>query len=387
MSAAPTTLGNVHPFPARMAPELIESRLARISAHSVVLDPMVGSGSFVVAAAREGHKGVGVDSDPLAVLIATAALGQYDHYQARAAAKRVLGHRCTNCLSNTIADQKSLEFIDYWFDGVAQSQLASLACGIRAESPSVSAPLWCGFSRLIITKDSGASRARDVSHSRPHVVRASSSFNPHDRFLAAVETVISRSSDIGTQASIIRGDARCLPIASGSVDHVMTSPPYLNAIDYLRGHRLSLVWMGYSVLSLRDLRGTNVGSERGGTLPNELRALFDAVVTQGVLKEGKRAAISRYLHDLQRLASEWHRVLKMGGTVTTVVANSSHGSATVSIDLALEVLLVRSGFEISSIDHRDLPAGRRYLPPPSSEKGALDARMRRETILEATKAR
>ena len=30
----------------------------------------------------------------------------------------------------------------------------------------------------------------------------------------------------------------------GSVDLTVTSPPYLNAIDYLRGHKMSLVWMG-----------------------------------------------------------------------------------------------------------------------------------------------
>src|SRR3712207_7608036 len=42
----------------------------------------------------------------------------------------------------------------------------------------------------------------------------------------------------------------------------ITSPPYLNAIDYLRGHRLSLVWLGYRIGDLRLTRAVSIGAER-----------------------------------------------------------------------------------------------------------------------------
>ena len=48
-----------------------------------------------------------------------------------------------------------------------------------------------------------------------------------------------------------------------SIDMVITSPPYLNAIDYLRGHRLSLVWLGHQLSGLRMIRSGSVGAERG----------------------------------------------------------------------------------------------------------------------------
>ena len=53
-----------------------------------------------------------------------------------------------------------------------------------------------------------------------------------------------------------------IPIKDGIADLVVTSPPYLNAIDYLRGHKLSLVWMGHQIEELRELRSANIGSER-----------------------------------------------------------------------------------------------------------------------------
>jgi len=47
------------------------------------------------------------------------------------------------------------------------------------------------------------------------------------------------------------------------VDFVLTSSPYANAIDYMRSHKFSLVWMGLSVSKLAMIRGQMVGAERG----------------------------------------------------------------------------------------------------------------------------
>src|ERR1035441_654176 len=61
----------VHPFPARMAPELALARLPRRLDEGLrVLDPMMGSGTIPVLASLQGYRAVGVDSDPLAVIIA-----------------------------------------------------------------------------------------------------------------------------------------------------------------------------------------------------------------------------------------------------------------------------------------------------------------------------
>ena len=45
---------------------------------------------------------------------------------------------------------------------------------------------------MIITKDAGASRARDVSHSRPHVVREKAAIDPIERYVASAELVALR---------------------------------------------------------------------------------------------------------------------------------------------------------------------------------------------------
>jgi hypothetical protein len=59
----------VHPFPARMAPDLAFARLKRVPSGALVLDPMSGSGTVLRQASELGHRSIGFDMDPLAVLM------------------------------------------------------------------------------------------------------------------------------------------------------------------------------------------------------------------------------------------------------------------------------------------------------------------------------
>ena len=44
-------------------------------------------------------------------------------------------------------------------------------------------------------------------------------------------------------------------------DLVLTSPPYMNAVDYPRTHQLEMYWLGLANGSLRDLKAKHVGTE------------------------------------------------------------------------------------------------------------------------------
>ena len=60
---------SVHPFPARMAPEIALEALSVLEPGSTVVDPMCGSGLVLREAVQQGHKAIGFDVDPLAVLM------------------------------------------------------------------------------------------------------------------------------------------------------------------------------------------------------------------------------------------------------------------------------------------------------------------------------
>lgn len=64
---------HLHPFPARMAPEVALDKIQLLTKRGgVVLDPMCGSGTVVRAAMDQDRKGIGADLDPLAVIITRA---------------------------------------------------------------------------------------------------------------------------------------------------------------------------------------------------------------------------------------------------------------------------------------------------------------------------
>src|ERR1700680_1383798 len=62
-------LTSIHPFPARMAPEIVFEQLEGLAARRTILDPMSGSGTVLRAASELGHRAIGFDLDPLAVLM------------------------------------------------------------------------------------------------------------------------------------------------------------------------------------------------------------------------------------------------------------------------------------------------------------------------------
>jgi len=61
----------VHPFPARMAPEIVCSIVKGTRRPLTVLDPMMGSGTVVALAQSRNHQAIGIDIDPLASVSAT----------------------------------------------------------------------------------------------------------------------------------------------------------------------------------------------------------------------------------------------------------------------------------------------------------------------------
>src|SRR5438105_11441902 len=80
----------IHPFPARMAPGIALEALGDGKTPLRVLDPMAGSGTVLAVARSKGHRAIGVDLDPLAVLLAGVWTRTVDVKQVTAKADDVL---------------------------------------------------------------------------------------------------------------------------------------------------------------------------------------------------------------------------------------------------------------------------------------------------------
>jgi DNA modification methylase len=393
----------VHPFPARMAPGIAFRAFAGTRRKLRVLDPMMGSGTVLVAARAKGHYAVGVDIDPLAVLISRVWTRCIDKVRAKETAKRVLLRARENFELLSVAeaypakaDGETRRFLRYWFDPNARRQLAALASAIRKcrdlKSQDV---LWCAFSRLIITKQAGVSLALDLAHSRPHRYFERAPIEPFANFLKAIDRVLdnclaSTERGRGPAPSVSLGDARQLKLPDSTIDLVLTSPPYLNAIDYLRCSKFSLIWMGSNADELRHLRKISIGTEVGeyeasqGTLSREL---ITRLRLKSRLSRRKQAVLSHFISDMHRAMEEVSRVLVPGGKAIYVVGENTIKGTYIQNAKIITAIAQKVGLKLKSQSRRALPPNRRYLPPPSNSKNsaALDNRMRREVILQFVK--
>ena len=388
----------IHPFPARMASEIVWDELPERAGRLRVLDPMAGSGTTLVAAKLRGHEAVGFDRDPLAVLIARAWLANVAPDEIEAKASEVVARACERARDLSIgdaypraADNETKEFVRYWFDETNRRHLTALSETIfRLHDPVVKDLMWCALSRLIITKQSGVSRAMDISHSRPHRSYDKAPKLALGNFEHAVKQITKacpfQDTDENPPGSVGFADARRLPLENNSVDIVITSPPYLNAIDYIRGHKFSLIWMGHSIEELREVRTTNVGTEvvakpvKGDESTENIMQMMCA---GDDLSSRHAGMLRRYVRDMRGVLSETKRVLRTGGKAVFVVGNCNLRQTFVENSKCIEGIANELGMAVGTIRRRPLPENRRYLPPPSSSGAGkqLKKRIREEVIL------
>jgi DNA modification methylase len=142
---------------------------------------------------------------------------------------------------------------------------------------------------------------------------------------------------------LLEGDGRHpqkLGILPGSIDLVLTSPPYPNNIDYSEVYKLELWMLGFithatDFLSLRrhtfrshptcappDLPPDFVVATATGELKNTLNPIFARAV-----EDPQRLRVFQgYFSDLWTTIKNIHACLKPGGHAVLVVGNSLHGT-------------------------------------------------------------
>lgn len=100
----------------------------------------------------------------------------------------------------------------------------------------------------------------------------------------------------GGKMEVIYGDARNLKVPDNSIDHIISSPPYFDTLDYINSSRLRLAICGY------------YDAEENKTLKEKLIQKYDT-----------------YLEEMDKCVSEFNRIMKKGGYCIIVVGDVFKG--------------------------------------------------------------
>ena len=401
----------LHPFAARFPHGLASHFVNGLTRPGdTVLDPMCGSGITLLEGWLAGRDVIGVDLDPLARRQSLARTIALNPETVRVAGSEALEraaelHSGGSHPSDPLGlvrggmDDATLKFLDYWFLPETQRELAALVLAIRAEPDlPLRILLEVVFSSTIVTKSGGVSRARDLAHTRPHRVADKQPRSALRQFEILMGRAVDAYSHVDAtkvgHSNVVAGDSRRLPLQGGSVDLIVTSPPYANALDYMRAHKFSLAWLGDPIPRLSDLRGHYIGSERqsgsdGGrrTLPESVKAVVDAV---GERDTGKARVLDRYFRDMADAIGEMARVLRDGAAVVIVVGPSVMRDVLVPTHQCLADIAAAAGLGVVGVAPRNLDRDRRMMPARNGPRNALEStgierRMHTEYVIGAVK--
>jgi len=115
--------------------------------------------------------------------------------------------------------------------------------------------------------------------------------------------------------NIINADSRNLPLDDNSIDHVISSPPYYNTLDYVSSHRLRLAICGiYTDKDKKDLKDQTI------------------------------QRFKDYLEEMSKVIIEIKRVLKPGGYCIFVVGDHFKGKQVINTSEELSVLFKNEAF-------------------------------------------
>jgi hypothetical protein len=150
---------------------------------------------------------------------------------------------------------------------------------------------------------------------------------------------------------ILTASASDVPLAAQSVDRVITSPPYINAVDYTMAHKYNLFVLGlvtpetfiehrreYIGMTERAVRAADLSTPPIPAHPT-VAPYLEALWSQGTPVSRNRAfVVAQFFTGMAEAFTEMSRVLRPGGLAVTVLGdNRICGISIPTADLCVEL--------------------------------------------------
>ena len=336
---------DLHPYPAKFIPQIPGSLISLLSEKGeIVFDPFGGSGTSALEAIRLGRRAISLDANPLAALIGKVKTARASKECSR---ELHLLHGLLRGELDALPDNPSALVEKYgshapvianrtkWFPDSSFGELSYLRYRIDEIASEVARDIsLLALSRTVLSASFQDSETRYKSV--PRVIPRGA---PLRRFIRELEFVM-RSvarNESATRYGIshfVTGDCRTFDakaVPDGSIDLVVTSPPYGNATDYHLYHRFRLLWLGFDPISLGHM-------EIGSHLKHQRES----------------SGFESYLEDIRLSVANISRVLKNGRYAALVIGDSVYEGETFDTAKLLADESRRLGFESSCIVRRDV---------------------------------
>lgn len=298
-----------HAYPARAHPVTARRLVdAFAPAKGLVLDPFCGSGTILIEAMLAGRNALGTDLNPLAVMLARAKTYPRKPEVCAAlveSAKEVAAFADARRKAKLGATRRLPQEDVSVFTPHVLLELDGIRAGIEKAPPEARPDLQLVFSSIIVK----LSAKRADTSDEPMEKRVSAGY-PARLFVRKTEELAQRFEEFAgllpkpaPKARVLHDDAgKLAKVDDGSIDAVITSPPYVATYDYLAHHELRMRWLE---LDTRRLAKDELGARRHyeRLSPDEARASWE--------------------RELAKFFVALARVTKRGANVVLLIADSA----------------------------------------------------------------
>jgi site-specific DNA-methyltransferase (cytosine-N4-specific) len=393
-----------HPYPARMPPH-VSRRLLRMFSQSksdALLDPYCGSGGVLVEGMLYDRRSIGVDLNPLAVLIARVKTRPISPGQLMKARSQLLMKIETLLKEPRRYPTPKIKNVSFWFKPKAIQGLSAIreALDELPEDSDIHDFFRVCLS-LTVRKSSNIKNGEFKLYGKQGDELKNFEPKPIESFSRITLDNIVRMRGFFEEmqghprgsATVLKGDTRKLleidpsVLSEHKVKVVITSPPYGDShttVAYGQFSRYSSLWLGFpeeEVLTVDD-------SGLGGRILSEKQNLgsptLDKVLSDiGQIDEHRAKEVYSFFYDADVCLDQIAMALVRGQShCCYVVANRTVRRIKVPADIIFTELAENHGFKHMTTFYRDIP--NKYIPhvnAPENIPGKLGATMTNESIV------
>ncbi len=296
-----------------------------------VLDPFNGVGTTPLTCKEVGVNSIGVEISPLFKMISEAKISEYDVETLKTLHEEIWSVRKKVDLSGIHPLLKKAFPKHSLIDILRVREAIEEVSEARYRRFFYTALLSAANKASFAVKDGSKVK---IDHSR----RIPPFKTIYPRTVKQMISDVEESSLTDAETHIYQGDARRLTmVEEDSIDAVITSPPYLNKIEYTTLYEIEylILYGDTNVNPIRSYIGLSFSREDVIRLGEKW----------GDLPPGAKA----YFNDMYRVLSEIHRVLRRGGRAAIVVGQGIYPDRVIPSDRILAETALKLGFRDAEI--------------------------------------
>ncbi len=369
-----------HRYPAKFIPQIVSRLAAKYTKEGdLIVDPFGGCGTTLVESKVMGRPSVGVDINPVAVLITKAKITPIDPEKIEKAFA-TLKAKLDTYNKDTKVKAPEHERIDYWFKPEEKRKLAFIFTEIsKLKDQDIRDFFYCGFSNILkncsvwLQKSNKPTRDQNKKPSDPM-----SAFYKQIKMMmrgnARFYELLKEKNHLGIQSQVYCTDARTIPVKDNSVSLIVTSPPYVTSYEYADLHQLTALWLEY-IKDLSDFRKRFIGTSYHNKKDLILNSELAEKIRSELLQKDKKTAeeVSTYFSEMNQVFVEMKRMLKKGGKTCIVIGNTNLKGVEILNAEVFAEQLQNLGLKITDIIKREIPS--KNLPSVRDERTGKFARI------------